>query len=285
MYLVHTGDYNRQRGNPTAQEILNMDDGWDQEEQSVRRLAAAGIRVEDRQFTVSLGKSRIPGHGDGTVTYGETKYVWEHKAYDANAMALMTLEREGFDALPNQKSQINGYMLGLGLDKGIFFVKVKNTNDYVDVVVKRDDAFIGEIVGNCDRIKLGGWVPEPKKCDWCSNCGVDCFGTWVDFGKIRTSSEEEVAQRWLEGDKLVKIGELMKDEARAFFVGDEKTGIEGIIGDADALVVPDVLEIKRIRVRRFDVKKELVLERFGPEALALVGEETNSTQYRFKSLL
>lgn len=275
LYRVHKGELWGEEIEPRV--WYNMDDGWDQEEQSVRRLAKAGIRIIDRQKHVHIGKSEIPGRMDGAFILNGKRRVWEHKAYGLARFELLTAR--GLGAHPDSKAQINGYMLGDGSDEGVFFVKVKDNNDYWDTLVELDRSFITEIVEWCDRIRLEGWEPEPAECRWCAYCGLDCFGAVLDFSWMKSVTAEEVAKKWLEGDKLEKVGSMLKGEARTYFVGEE-----GIIGDRDLLLVEDLLEIRKVVQHRFDISKQKVLGEFGPEGLMKVGEEKEVVQYRFKGV-
>jgi len=260
-----------------------MNDGWDQEEQSVARLAKAGIKIIDRQMKVTVGESKVPGSLDGAFILGGKKRLWEHKAYDQQADAVKSLLLSGFDHLPNQKAQSNGYMLGAGLDEVNFFVKVKNNNDYIDRTFPIDRPFITEIVSWCDRIRLEGWKPKPIECQWCANCYSDCFGPTLDFGRIGEALEEEMVEKWKRGDQYKRVGEMLLEEARACFVGTkDKDGnvlSEGLIGDKDLLLLGDI-QVKKIMQHRFDIRKEKIVEEFGVEGLFKVGEEKDITTYR-----
>lgn len=283
LYMVHTGEFTRQRGKWTPQQILNADDGWSQESQSVERLAKAGIKIIDRQMRVSVGASQIPGSIDGAFIAKGKKRLWEHKAYDQGSDAVKTLQLWGLDRLPNQKAQSNGYMLGARLDEVDFFVKVKNNNDYIDRVYPIDLPFITEIVDWCDRIRLDAWAPEPKECQWCSYCGFGCFDPVLDFSWMSEVSEEEMVEKWKKGDQFKKIGEMLLDDARTYFVGKkDKHGnvlSEGIIGDRDLLLAGD-LEVKKVMQHRFNIKKDLVVQEFGVEGLFKVAEESDIATYR-----
>jgi len=273
LYLVHTNQYWEQSLSP--QVFYNMDDGAWQEEQSVRRLKKSGIEIFDRQQAVTVGKSSIPGHIDGKFRVQDVTYLWEHKAYDADSLHVQDFKAEGLDGLPMQKAQVNGYLLGTGLKYADFFIKLKNNNNYLDQVVERDDDFILQIVEWCDKIRLEGWKPEPTECKWCTKCGRGCFDT-IDFSDITSFTDEKAARKWLEGDKLEKIGKLMKEEAREFLISK--------MGEAQVMDVANLLRIRRVSFTTFAINQSKLLEAFGPAALVVAGEEREQTQYRFKVL-
>lgn len=281
--LVHEGTYYG-AGDITAQEFWNMEDGADQESQSVRRLAAARVLIENRQRKVFIGKSMVPGMYDGDFTLNGKRYLWEHKAYDSLAQAVQFLQQWGMDKLPAQKAQTNGYMLGGGLEWCDFFVKIKNNNTYIDVAYQIDRPFIEEIAGWCDDIRIKDWKPEPKECEWCSMCGVNCFDT-VDMSWMATASEAEMVEKWIKGKQFIGIGKMMQEEADSVFLGvkDKQGNViqKGLIGDKEVLVLPG-LEIRKSVQHRFEVSKDDVLREFGPEGLIKVGQEHTIIQYRHK---
>ena len=258
----------------TPQQYYNMEDGNEQEEQSVQRLAKVGINIEDRQKRVYLGKSQVRGKVDGTYTVNGIKRVWEHKAF--NTRNFEELSFWGIEAFPHYKCQLHSYMVGLELEEGCFFVKHKDTNTYWDRVYKRDDNFILPVLEWADRIRLDKWKPEPVESKYCERCGVNCFGTKLNMSWIETSGEIQKADLWIQGDKYEKVGKAMKEEARTYFLEQ--------IGDKELLVVEDKLEVKKIIQHRFDISRQKVLEEFGAEGLLKVGEQKDIVQYRFKGL-
>ena len=279
--LVHDGRY-WPKG-ITSQQYYNMNDGHDQEDQSVRRLKAAGITIRNRQRLVHVGNSLVPGHYDGDFDLKGITYLWEHKAYDSLAEAIQVLRMWGINKLPSQKAQTNGYMLGAGLQWCDFFVKVKNNNTYIDVTYQIDRPFIEEIVQWCDDIRLRDWKPQPKECDWCSLCGVNCFEEVLDFSWIAAASETEAVDKWVRGKQFVDIGKMMQEEADEVFLGvrakDGHILQRGLIGDKDELHLPG-MTIKKIVSHPFRIDKSLILEHFGPEGLIQVGREETQISYR-----
>jgi len=280
LYKIHIGEVWSEELTP--QQILNMRNGWTAEEESIKLLEEmAGISIGDRQASVTVGKSNIPGHIDGTVILDSKKRLWEHKAWNDSSFSWFV--SRGIEYYPGQKAQVNAYMLGMGLEECIFFVKNKDSNDYFDKLIPLDKEFILPIIEWADNIRLEGWVPEPKLCKYCAWCDMKCFGQVVDFSWIKEAQAPEMAEKWKQGDKLVKVGDMMKEEARTFFVGNVKEGIDGLIGDEDLLIVED-LKIQKIIQHRFDVTKEAVLREFGPEGLVRVGVERDIVTYRIKEV-
>lgn len=283
LYLVHTGKI-WQGEELTGQQILQLEDGWDQEEQSVRRLKEEiGVAIRDRQMRVTVGRSGVPGRIDGTILWEDKKRLWEHKAWGNSRYDWFVAN--GIDAYPGEKAQVNAYMLGMGLNSCVFFVKKKESNDYHDEIVCRDEAFILPIIGWSDKIRLEDWVPQPELCEACSQCGVGCFGEVLDFSWIKDAKAPEMADKWKQGDKYVKVGEMLMDEARTFFTGQVKIKekwvkeLPGLIGEGSLLLVED-LKVQKIVQHRFEIRKEDVLREFGPEGLMRVGQEKDVVQFR-----
>jgi len=193
------------------------------------------------------------------------------------------------DSFLGEKAQVNAYMLGMGLDQCVFFLKRKENNDYHDEVVCKDEAFILPIIGWADKIRLDGWVPEPELCGACAQCGVGCFGDIIDFSWIKDAKAPEMAEKWKTGDKYVKVGEMLMQEARTFFTGQvlekgkQVKKFPGLIGDNIVLLVED-LKVQKIIQHRFDIRKEAVIREFGPEGLIKVGEEKEITQYKIQEV-
>ena len=280
LYKVHTGFALEEE--LTSRDVLNMDDGWWQEEQTIQRLKQyAGINISSRQQRITVGKSQIPGTIDGIVRLSEKTRLWEHKAWSIENFGSFV--RWGLERFPQQKAQVNAYMLGTQLDECLFMVKHKDTNDYRDIVVPLDREFILPIIEWADRIRMDKWVPEPELCKYCGYCGLNCFGTVVDFSWVAEAKAGEMAEKWREGKKLQAVGEMMIDDARTYFVGKkDKEGnvlAEGIIGDKELLLV-EGLKIQLVPQRRWDISRESIIREFGVEGFLKVASEKVLTTYR-----
>jgi len=293
LYLSHTGtDWEE----PEPVQALNMADGFDQEEQAVRRLKKAGIVVGDRNIAgrqVVIGKSRITGHIDGTVTFNGERFIWEHKAMSADR--FWEFCNKGLDIMPNYFCQLQAYILGKGLRRGILQAKNKDNNDIEDKTYELIPEFINQIIEWADAIRLDNWIPKPEETKWCSLCYSHCFGRVINFSSIEKVSVPEMVEKWASGKRLQEVGLGLEVEAREFFIGKkDKLGnieIQGLIGDKDTLLVDGIdtpniklegLKISRIPMHRFDISKQKVVEVFGAEALSKVGEEKEIISYRIE---
>jgi len=285
LYLVHTEKYWDE--DLSGPELMNLEDGWDQEEQSVRRLKEElGVTVKNRQARVNVGKSCIPGQIDGEVNVIE-RMLWEHKAWAS--YRFENFRSRGLAWFQGERCQVNAYMLGRGLERCEFFVKKKEHNDYHSIVVPLERNFILPIIGWADKIRMEGWVPKPKEISLCAHCGVNCFGQVLDFSGLKSISAEEVVEKWKTGDKYVKVGEMLKDEARFVLTGQIKVRDKyikeepGLIGDKEVLIV-EGLKVLRGTSTRFDIDKGLVIKYFGPEGLMKVGKEKPIVSFRIQEV-
>lgn len=271
LYKIHIGD---RWVELQPSDVLRMEDGWYQEEQTVQLLKRAGIIVKNRQQPISVGKSNIPGHIDGTIELLKKIRLWEHKAMGEDRFWLF--KNRGLDAFPNYKAQIHSYMLGMELDEAIAYAKWKDSCDPFDIVVPLDKDFILPIIEWADKIRLENWVPEPVECEYCSRCGVDCFGQIIDLSRIKQVTAEEMVEKWRKGKQFQNVGKMLEDDARVYFIEQ--------LGDKDVLIVGEELKVSRIMQHRFTLSKQLVIQEFGPEGLIKVGEHKDITVYQVREI-
>lgn len=263
---------------PDPQQILNMEDGWDQEEQTVRRLKERKVEVicrDPKSRRVVIGKSNIPGSFDGVVILNKTKYLWEHKAMSIRNFEL--LRTFGLEAFPNYKAQVQGYMLGANLSSCIFMAKEKDSNNYFDLIEKFNPDFIFPIVDWADRIRLEEWVPIPEENKYCKDCKIGCFRTsiQIDFSSITPSMNEEMENQWRKGKALKQMGESLEATARDFFISS--------MGESRFLTT-GTLEVVRQDSKRIEINKKKLLDLVGPDIIVQVMEEKPITSYRFKDI-
>lgn len=293
LYLSHTG---KDWDEPEPVQALNMKDGFDQEEQAVKRLKQAGIIIGNRHLAgrqVVLGRSRITGHIDGTVTLSGEDLIWEHKAMSSDR--FWEFCNKGLEIMPNYFCQLQSYILGKGLKRGILQAKNKDNNDIEDKMYELIPEFINPIIEWADAIRLDNWIPKPEECKWCSLCYSNCFGKVINFSNIEVATAPEMVEKWATGKRLQEVGSGLELEAREFFIGrKDKSGnleTKGLLGDKDTLLVEGIttdiikvegLKISRIPMHRFDISKQKVVEVFGAEALSQVGEEKEIIAYRIE---
>jgi len=266
MYLSHIG---KRWDDNTEVDLLNMEDGWDQEEQAVRRLRRAGIRVQCRgkeEGYLQIGRSDITGHIDGEIDFGGTRYLWEHKAMSYDRFWL--LKTRGIDAFPGYKCQAHAYMKGRKLQKCIFQAKNKESNEPYDIVFDLDEDFINPIIEWADQIRLHEVEAKPQKGEYCKFCSVNCFGVILDFSMIRAAKAEEVAAKWRQGKALQFVGKALEEEAKGMLIGIQSDTGEwiqrGLVGEADVLLV-EGLKILKIVSHPTTLDKGKILAMLGPD--------------------
>lgn len=288
LLLVHEGRAFEGEIDPRSQ--LNMEDGWDQEEQSVKRLRRASIHIIDRQARVTIGNSTIPGQIDGTVVLQGKKHLWEHKAWDREPFHEFV--STGLSTYPGVKAQINGYMIGMKLDSTNVFVKCKGSNDYHDIIVGLDLDFIAPIIEWADKIRSEDWKPKPEECKYCAHCYSNCFGAILDFSKITELTAVEAVDKWIQGNYMSKVGEMMIEEARGHFLGiKDKYG--SILVPPTINLTQDMhivngskskIEIKKIVQHRWNIDRYKIMQEFGPEGLLKVAEQKDIETFRFREV-
>ncbi len=279
--FVGWGDLPQREG----EEILNMENGWFQEDESIKALKRAGIIVENRQRSVWVGKARVPGHIDGTVTVSGRAMLWEHKAKSMDAS--QRLKERKLDSSPDIKTQVQLYMKGLktlgeeftNLDEADIYIKQKDTNTPFDFVVKYEPDFADMVVEWVDRVVLDKWAPEPKECLYCSRCYMRdiCRGeTILDLSGVTTWDNDELVKRWRLGKQYSDFGKELVESSRTIF----KAKFE-----ESSLEAGDVLMVGPLRVKKYVAHKRAFnqvkfIEKFGALALLDVTEEQEIPGYR-----
>lgn len=288
-YQMHLSHIGKRWQENTAVDLLNMADGWDQEEQAVKRLGRAGIKVLCRgkeEGYLEVGRSKITGHIDGEIDFGGTRYLWEHKAMGSDRFWL--LKTKGIEAFPGYKCQAHAYMKGRKLKKCIFQAKNKESNEPYDIVFELDEDFINPIIEWADQIRLKEIEPKPLKSDACKFCGVNCFGIILDFSMIKAASAKEVAEKWRQGKALQFVGKAMEEEAKAVLVGvqsDTGEWIEkGLVGGADVLLV-EGLKILKIVSHPTKLDKGKLLALLGPDKYYSAVSEGHNEYYKITDTL
>jgi len=268
-----------------GEEILNMENGWWQEEESIKNLKRAGIIIENRQLEIEVGRSKRKGHIDGTVTLDKVR-LWEHKARSMDS--AQRLREVRLDRSPDIKAQVNLYMKGLresgeekfkALDEAIIYIKPKDTNTPFDFIVPYDCDFADMVVEWVDRVILEGWKPEPKECPFCPMCYMSemCTGeTFLDFKGLGNWSNDELVRRWRLGKQYSDFGKELVEGTRSIFKAKFE---EKELQAGDTLMVGPLRVKKYITHKRSFVQDKFV-KKFGALALLDVTEEQEYPGYR-----
>jgi len=261
---------------------LNMENGWWQEEESIKLLGQSGIEVFHRQERVEIGQSKVPGKIDGEVNFNKEVILWEHKAWDTRKTNLF--KQKGLSAFPWEKSQVNLYMHGRKLEKCDFYVKGKEHNEPYDHVVPYEKDFALSLIGWLDEVILGGWEPQPMECEYCSHCGLsfECWGAEIiDLAGLRQMSDEELSKKFKLGKQYKDFSDWILEEVRAEMVMRfDKQGL----GVGDTLLIDDV-KVQKMKREVWRLDKRLLVEKLGPTALIEVGQEKEEFSYRIQEVM
>jgi len=269
-----------------GEEILNMENGWFQEEESVKALKRAGIVVENRQLEVRVGKSERVGHIDGTISLNGKVMLWEHKARSMESASR--LREKGLKAAPEMKSQVQLYMgglrgLGLDVEETDIYIKPKDNNIPFDFIERFDLEFFHMVAGWTDRVILEKWIPEPKDCVYCPSCYMQryCRGDiLIDFSGMETLSDDELVKKWRLGKQYSDFGKELVEGARNIMKAKfEESGLEA--GDS-MLVGP--LKVKKYTQHKNVFVQEKFVKKFGAIALLDVMEKQNIPVYRIDDM-
>jgi len=287
LYLINSNSMPERL--PSGLELLNMEDGWWEEEQAVARLARAGIEVKNRGRELVVGKSKIPGHIDGELFLNSEEILWEHKAMNSDRSEIF--RSKGIIAFIDYYTQTQAYMLGLGITKGIVQVKNKETNEPIDRPVKLNLEYITPIIEWADAIVLDNWIPESKETEYCKSCPVGCFmdqGIKLDFSNVDSITANNLVESFVKGKQMEDAGKYLQDQVREVLIGlkDEKTKKiirQGMIGDKEELRVDgdkNYLQVKKIPQRRSEINKVKLLDLIGADKLIELTEYTDIDTYR-----
>ena len=265
-----------------GEQILNMENGWYQEEESIKDLARAGLRIENRQLEVTVGKSKRKGHIDGTVKVQDKIHLWEHKAKSSQSFHM--LKELGLSKAPDIKCQVNLYMKGLReldfkVDQAVIYLKHRETNIPYDFLVPYESDFVDMVIEWVDKIVLGSWVPPQEECLFCPTCYMQkqCFGVdFLDLSGIRSLEDSELVQKWRLGKMYQDFGKELVDSTREIF----KDKFEASELGAGEILMVGPLRVKKYIQHRQEFNKSSFIEKFGAVALLDVMESKDVPGYR-----
>jgi len=152
-----------------------------EEKTVIEDLQSIGLDVDSSQSWVNFG-SHVSGSVDGVVsnvpTKGKKRAVLEIKTHSAKS--FRDLERHGLQkSKPEHYVQMQTYMLGLGLDRGLYFAINKDDDSIFTEWVHFDKEVATKAVERGKRIALSDRMPEPISVDpeWyqCRLCNASSF--------------------------------------------------------------------------------------------------------------
>jgi len=265
-------------------DMLRMNDGHYQEQEMLDHIHAAGFKTKytgRSQLRVTIEKSGVRGSPDGIIRVDERDDLLEIKAM--SSIRFTGLSQEGLDkAEPGIKCQVQGYMASEELkgtvDRCHIYYKHKDTCRPDDICEGADPSYISPIIEATDSIVLDRFEPKKELIDLCVGCRHNfyCWGGKVlDLSKMKTIPMEDMVAQWLEGEVRIASGELLVEEARAYFYKKLGEGKLLICEGADVN-----LRYTRIFQHRKNFDINAFIELFGAERLPEVLKEKVVEQFR-----
>jgi len=162
--------------------LLLFSRGNNEEDQVIKNLKLIGCAINERQNRVDFG-SFVSGSCDGIITgglpgYEKHKLVLEIKTY--NKKSFDDLVKKGVALAKEQHFvQMQAYMLGLGIEKALYYAVCKDDDRIYTEIVKLDHALAEKYVERGKKIALSDYMPEPLSADpsWyqCKMCNFHQF--------------------------------------------------------------------------------------------------------------
>lgn len=264
---------------------LRMKNGKWQEMEILEDLRKAGFRLShtgSNQLTVHVGKVPITGRPDGLITVDEREDLLEIKSMSLDMYTLF--KQKGIDSFPGYKCQTQLYLASEELKNRVkgcwIYAKHKDSCRPYDIFMERDEVYTKPIIEVIDEITLGkAEIKRPSEpTPMCSRCRhrMFCWRTeLLDMSGVKTLTNKEVVQMWLEGQFHLEMGKQLNEDARVL--------LQEFLGSDDVLYIEDqtvLLEVKKIIQHRTKISEAKFIERYGAAALADVMEETLVQQMR-----
>ena len=194
-----------------GQKISVVNRGTLEEDRACEDLTLAGCLVYDRQKNIRLADGWLRGKIDGVVSglieAPKTDHLLEIKCTEQKSFT--PLRKKGVkEAREGWWAQMQLGMAGLGLDRAVFFVRNRNTEEIHIERIAYDQAYTASLIARTRRIVSSDKMPpkiddNPKMppCVWCehrafcfeestdvrSNCRTCAFSTFVSAGDAHCS--------------------------------------------------------------------------------------------------
>jgi len=182
--------------------------GHDYESTVIKELKAIGCRIISQQASVDFG-CHIRGSCDGIITnvpgYEGQTLLLEIKTLSEKSFKDL-VKKELQESKPMYWAQVHVYMLGLKLERCLFYAVNKNTSEIYTEIVDVDKEYAQKLIDKAKKIALSEYLPEPMSADpsWfeCKFCDFYkfCFETKItDSVNCRTCAHITPTQdsQWL----------------------------------------------------------------------------------------
>ena len=278
----HNLDPHRDKLDPL--QILNMKNGWYQEQEMLDDLRTAGYKLRYagryNQMRVTVGKAGIPGHPDGLIsTNSNDECMLECKALDNRRFQNFRLNK--IEAESSVKLQVNLYMSSpeikaLGITSCWLYMKWKEKNKPYSFLTAFDPGFVEPVIDEMDKVALReDYVPRKEEIPKCGSCHhfAHCWGgeAPIDLSRYASADVSDAVEKWKEGSWMKDYGDTLVKESREVF--------SNVMGDKDELLISD-LRVVRSRGLRTALSREKFVSLYGKDALIGVLDETPYTQLR-----
>lgn len=157
--------------------------GHNEEDTVIADLKLINCAINERQNRVDFG-SFVSGSCDGIITSGLPGGYEKHKF----VLEIKTHSKKSFDdlikkgvALGKEQHfiQMQAYMLGLKIDRALYYAVCKDDDRIYTEIVKLDHALAQKYVERGKKIALSDYMPEPLSADpsWyqCKMCNFHSF--------------------------------------------------------------------------------------------------------------
>lgn len=167
-----------------------FDTGHKEEERVIHDLEAAGIKIIDRQRSVSYGEGLIRGHLDAVAEYNGASFVVEIKTHNRRSFEALTgggVRR----TKPEHYTQLQCYIHLSGLGGGLYIALCKDTDEYYLEEVPADPEHAELLLDRALTIVLSRSAPERisnlRSVAPCNTCGFKKLCHRVEAPKILQS--------------------------------------------------------------------------------------------------
>ena len=156
--------------------------GTNEEDQVIKNLKLINCAINERQNRVDFG-SFVSGSCDGIITSGLPGYELH-----TFVLEIKTHSKKSFDdllkkgvALGKEQHfiQMQAYMLGLKIDRALYYAVCKDDDRIYTEIVKLDHALATKYVERGKKIAMSDYMPEPLSADpsWyqCKMCNFHSF--------------------------------------------------------------------------------------------------------------
>lgn len=144
LQLVHYGCF-RSTHDERVDRLFNV--GHDAEPMLIKALTKVGIHVSARQEKIIGITGHLQGHTDGRGSWFNDKYqlfscddfLLEFKTHNEKSFNELKKTKELIKTKPMHYSQMQAYMGGLNLEKGLYVAYAKNTSEIEVRVIDADE--------------------------------------------------------------------------------------------------------------------------------------------------